>query len=246
MTCSTNTKDKTMKRKIPMARPLLAFATASTLSLFMASTALAQTYRITITNTMAEELIAPILIVASEHDQAIFSGNYVTPEAEVQVLTGDPGKLVARIGADASVAKGNDGPPGVLLAPGKSVTFNLETQVEELRFFAMVAPTMVPDHYLSALVDLSGLTDTMMKGEMMEEDMEDSMSDDKMSDDKMSDDSMKGDSMTDDMMSDDKMEHEGKIVARFSRYDIGHDEGTRSIMQVEGMDFGMITIEPAM
>jgi len=45
------------------------------------------------------------------------------------------------IGTGASVGHGKDGPPGVLLAPGKSVSFAVSTDAKQLRVIAMVAPT---------------------------------------------------------------------------------------------------------
>ena len=204
-----------------MKKTLLTVSAVSAFSLLMASASLAATYKITITNHMNSELIAPIVVVAKAHDRDIFSGHYVTSAAEEQILTGDPAKLVARIGSDASVVHGSDGPPGVLLAPGKSITFQLETKVEMLRFIAMVAPTEVPDNYLTTVVDLSGMMDDMMAS------------------DSMASDSMESDSMS----SDDMMGSSHEIVAEFSRYDIGHDEGTKTITSVEGMGFGTIKLE---
>ena len=116
----------------------------------------AGTYTVTVTNNLKEELLAPILITSAANDGEIFTGNYVTPEAEEQILTGDPAKLAARIGPDAMVGHGSDGPPGVLLAPGKSVTFEIDTDATSVRVLAMVAPTMVPDNYVTNVVDLSG------------------------------------------------------------------------------------------
>ncbi|MCF6302285.1 MAG: hypothetical protein L3J13_03650 [Devosiaceae bacterium] len=231
-------------------KKILTLGAVSALSMLMATSAFSATYKITITNTMGVELIAPIVVVATAHDNKIFSGNYVTAAAEEQILTGDPAKLVGIIGSDASVATGTDGPPGVLLAPGKSITFELETKVTELRFFAMVAPTEVPDHYLTTVVTLPG----MMDDDMMDDDManDDMMDDDDMDGDDMDGDDMDGDDMMDgdmasddmdgdDMMDDDMSPH--SFTAEFSRYDIGHDEGTKTITQVEGMGFGTIEIE---
>ncbi|MGR3289689.1 MAG: hypothetical protein ACU0C9_00625, partial [Paracoccaceae bacterium] len=95
------------------------------------------------------ELLAPILITNVSNDSEIFLGAYVTPEAEDQILTGDPAMLVARIGPDAMVGHGTDGPPGILLAPGKSVTFDIETDVTAVRILSMVAPTLLPDTYVT-------------------------------------------------------------------------------------------------
>ena len=125
-------------------------------ALFAASsTALADSYTITVTNNLDEELLAPILVTDAGNDRHIFDGAYVTSEAEDQILTGDPKKLAMRIGeAMVSVGHGSDGPPGVLLAPGKSVTLNFDTDATALRVIAMVAPTMVPDNYVSNVVDV--------------------------------------------------------------------------------------------
>ncbi len=218
-----------------MKKTLLTAGAISAFTLLSASASLAASYKITITNHMDSELIAPIVIVATAHDRDIFRGHYVTREAEEQILTGDPAKLVARIGTDASVVHGEDGPPGVLLAPGKSVTFQLDTKVQMLRFLAMVAPTEVPDNYLTAVVDLSGLMGDSMGG--------DTMKDDSMGSDTMKDDSMGNDTMKDDNMGNDTMMGDHGIKAEFSRYDIGHDEGTKTITSVDGMGWGTIKIE---
>ena len=218
-----------------MKKTLLTAGAISAFTLLSASASLAASYKITITNHMDSELIAPIVIVATAHDKDIFRGNYVTREAEEQILTGDPAKLVARIGSDASVVHGEDGPPGVLLAPGKSVTFQLDTKVQMLRFLAMVAPTEVPDNYLTAVVDLSGMMMDSMGG--------DTMKDDSMGSDTMKDDNMGSDTMKDDSMGNDTMMGDHGIKAEFSRYDIGHDEGTKTITSVDGMGWGTIKIE---
>ncbi len=113
-------------------------------------------YSVTVINNLDQELLAPILITNVANDSNIFMGSYVTPEAEEQILTGDPGKLAARIGADAMVGHGTDGPPGVLLAPGMSVTFDIETDATAVRVISMVAPTILPDTYVTNVVDLTG------------------------------------------------------------------------------------------
>lgn len=113
-------------------------------------------YEVTVTNNLDEELLAPILVAPVSEDGKIFIERYVSAEAEHQILTGDPAMLVARIGDEAAVGHGMDGPPGVLLAPGKSITFTIETHADELRVLAMVAPTMYEDHYVTAVVDLDG------------------------------------------------------------------------------------------
>lgn len=119
-----------------------------------AAAATAGSYTVTVTNNLDEELLAPILVTSAANDAEIFTSTYVTPEAEEQILTGDPAKLAMRIGPDAMVGHGMDGPPGVLLAPGKSVSFDIMTEAASLRILAMVAPTMVPDNYVTNVVDL--------------------------------------------------------------------------------------------
>lgn len=140
-----------------MLKTLLAATALSAI----AGSAFAATYTVTVTNNLEQELLAPILITDSKNDGEIFTAHYVTPEAEEQILTGDPGKLAARIGADAMVGHGMDGPPGVLLAAGKSVTFEIMTEASSVRVISMVAPTMVPDNYVTNVVDLHG-ADTAM------------------------------------------------------------------------------------
>ncbi|MGR3289622.1 MAG: hypothetical protein ACU0C9_00285, partial [Paracoccaceae bacterium] len=65
-----------------------------------AGMASAGTYSVTVTYNLSQELLAPILITNVSNDSEIFLGAYVTPEAEDQILTGDPAMLVARIGPD--------------------------------------------------------------------------------------------------------------------------------------------------
>ena len=113
-------------------------------------------YEVTVTNNMDDELLAPVLVAPVSEDGKIFVERYVSPEAEHQILTGDPGMLAEAIGDEAAVAHGMDGPPGVLLAPGKSITFEVASHAEEVRVLAMVAPTMYEDHYVTAVVQLNG------------------------------------------------------------------------------------------
>lgn len=148
---------------------------------FISTAAYAETYSVTVTNNLDQELLAPILIADAKYDTEIFDMGYVTPEAEHQILTGDPGQLAKRIGPDAMVGHGEDGPPGVLLAAGKSVTFEITTEATKVRVLSMVAPTMVPDNYVTAVVDLG-------MGDMASHALD--------------------------------------------RFDIGHDEGTKTITQV--------------
>jgi len=122
----------------------------------LASTAFAETFTVTITNNLEQELLAPVVVTDAGNDSFIFKDGYVTAAAESQILTGDPAMVVEAIGADqVTVAHGTDGPPGVLLAAGSSLTFTVETESTAWRILAMVAPTMVPDNYVTALADVS-------------------------------------------------------------------------------------------
>lgn len=121
-------------------------------------------YKVTVTNNLAEELFAPILVTHASNDTELFTDdNYVTPEAEEQILTGDPGRVVVRIGEVGAVVdhgmdpKPNDPTALVLLGPGKSVDIMFEQDATALRILSMVAPTMVPDNYVSAVADVAGL-----------------------------------------------------------------------------------------
>lgn len=197
---------KTMKHML--------FASAGAMSLLAASSAafaqeMVRAYEVTVTNTMKTELIAPVLVAGTENDSAIFAGDYVTPEAEVQVLTGDPKQLAARIGAGAAVAHGTDGPPKVLLAPGKTLTFTVKTAAPEIRIFAMVAPTEKPDNYLTATVKLGGGMDDKMAADSMEKK---AMEKKAMAKDTMAKDTMAKDTMAKDAMMDHAMISKGSTL----------------------------------
>ena len=112
-------------------------------------------YTITITNQMKDELLAPVLIAPVNKDKYIFDGLHVTKAAEHQILTGDPTMLKEKIGRKAMVRHGSDGPPGVLLAPGKSIKIEVSSSKSNVvRVIAMAAPTKVPDNYVSGLISL--------------------------------------------------------------------------------------------
>jgi hypothetical protein len=153
-----------------MTKFLTSLAAATLLSVAAMSAASAEMmshkYQFTVTNTSDSELIAPVLVASTKYDKAIFDGSYVTKEAEVQVLTGDPAMLKEVIGDGAIVAHGSDGPPGVLLGPGKSLTFEVSTDAAEIRIFAMVAPTMTPDHYLTTTIRFSESGDGMYMADL--------------------------------------------------------------------------------
>ena len=58
-----------------MKRVLSALAATA----MLVSTAQAGGFTVTVTNNLAEELLAPILITNAANDSEIFDGNYVTP-----------------------------------------------------------------------------------------------------------------------------------------------------------------------
>ncbi len=121
-----------------------------------------KTYLFEVTNELSDEFLAPILVAPLAQDGMIFVGSYVSDEAEVQILTGDPSQLADAIGYWATVAHGNDGPPGILLASGKSLTFRVVTDAPSVRVLAMVAPTKVPDNYVSTVVSLGDSVSTTL------------------------------------------------------------------------------------
>jgi len=221
-----------------MKNVILALGAVSTLGLMMASPALAATYEIKVLNKMSGELIAPVLVADTKYDNKIFNGASVTAAAKVQVLTGNPAELAASIGAGANVAHGMDGSAGVLLAPGKTVTFRFETEAKDLRIFAMVAPTMVPDNYLTAIFDLSTAAFPDMMGD--DKTATDSMATDNMASDSMPSDSMASDSM---MASETMTMGDGSTEIELSRFDIGHDEGTNTTTPIGGMGFASVSIK---
>ena len=86
----------------------------------MSGAAFADSYTITVTNNLDEELLAPILVTDAGNDGHIFDGTYVTSEAEDQILTGDPKMLAMRIGeAMVAVGHGSDGPSGCSSCTGQ-------------------------------------------------------------------------------------------------------------------------------
>lgn len=120
---------------------------------------------LTITNLMTDELLAPILVAPIRSDKKIFDGDYVSSAAEHQILTGDPAMVVEAIGKKAMVGHGTDGPPGVLLAPGKSISIEVEARKgQALRIIAMVAPTAYKDHFVTGIINVgAGLPVTLQR-----------------------------------------------------------------------------------
>ena len=121
-------------------------------------------YKVTVTNYLSDELFAPIVVTHASNDKMLFTAdNYVTPAAQEQILTGSPAMVIDAIGmGDAVYGHGMDPKPDdetalVLLGPGKSVDIMFEQDATALRVLSMVAPTMVPDNYVSAVADVADL-----------------------------------------------------------------------------------------
>ena len=148
--------------------PLVMLALASLLALFVLAGCsddrdVPMGYKVTVTNNLAEELFAPIVVTHASNDDLLFDNkNYVTEAAEHQILTGEPTDVVAAIGEGVAVGHGSAGPPGVLLPSGESVEIMFDGDATALRILAMVAPTLVgddgvpiyPDNYVSAVADV--------------------------------------------------------------------------------------------
>ena len=119
----------------------------------------AATYTVEVTNELSDELFAPIVVARVSDELHLFDGMDVTMAAEHQILFGDPSMVVEAIGMDnLLVFHGDAGPPGVLLPAGASlVSGPFETNATALRIFSMVAPTILPDNYVTAVVNVANL-----------------------------------------------------------------------------------------
>ena len=160
------------------------------------------TYTVEVTNELSDEPLAPIVVTRVNDELYLFDGMYVTDAAKEQILTGSPAMVIDAIGMDNAVffhgmtPKPDDPTAMVLLAPGDSASDMFETDATALRIIAMVAPLLVPDNYVTAVVNVAGLT-------------------------------MSGD----------------YVMAPLTRFDIGDDEMTMEIMQVDaGMTNGSVKI----
>ena len=122
------------------------------------------TYTVEVTNQLAGEPLAPIVVTRANDEHYLFTGYDVTEAAEHQILFGAPGMVIEAIGMDnATYFHGMTPKPGnpdarVLLAMGDTASRMFETGATALRVIAMVAPVMVPDTYVSAVVSVAGLT----------------------------------------------------------------------------------------
>lgn len=125
-------------------------------SLLSTTAVTADTFEITVTNLLEDELLAPIVITGAHNDHVWFEGTYVTAAGESQILTGNPGFVVAEIGDDpVVVVRGTEGEPGYLVGPGSTVSVTLETEATALRVLSMVAPTRLEDTYVTGVLDVN-------------------------------------------------------------------------------------------
>ena len=123
-------------------------------------------YQITVTNGLSAEKLAPIVVArASDDDQLFTSDNYVTAAAEDQILRGWPCMVLDAIGeGNATSNHLTDMQPQCMeenkvtvAASEPSEPIMFDTNATALRILAMVAPSAVPDHYVSAVVNVAGL-----------------------------------------------------------------------------------------
>ena len=115
------------------------------------------TYTVEVMNDLAMEFFAPIVVTRVNDEHYLFDGTSVTAEAEHQILFGGESMVLDAIGKEDAVSdQGTDG-PGFLLGSGKTLPIPFSTDATALRIIAMVAPTMVPDNYVSAVVNVASL-----------------------------------------------------------------------------------------
>ena len=129
------------------------------LAALSASIVSAETYQVSVTNNLTDELIAPVLITASENDHQIFSDEYVTTEAENQILTGDPARLARRISENLGtsyIVHSLKHESGLFLQSGATITFEVSTDEKSLRILAMVVPTKTSDNYVTGIINIDG------------------------------------------------------------------------------------------
>ena len=118
--------------------------------------------KVTVTNNLMGKL-APVVVTHAFNDADLFTkGNYVTEAAEDQILRSWPCMVTEAIGEDA-VSNHPTRPEcleenKVTMAAGafsEPIMFNGDATA--LRIIAMVAPSEVPDYYVSAVVNVAAL-----------------------------------------------------------------------------------------
>ena len=118
-------------------------------------------YTIEVMNGLPEKL-APVVVTRANDEHYLFDGVYVTEAAEDLILRGWPCMVTDAIGADA-VSNHPTQPEcleenKVTVAAGESSEpIAFDTDATALRIIAMVAPSQVPDNYVSAVVNVAAL-----------------------------------------------------------------------------------------
>ena len=121
----------------------------------------AVTYSVEVVNGLSEKL-APVVVTRANDEHYLFDGTYVTDAAEDLILRGWPCMVTDAIGADA--VSNHPTRPACLeenkvtvAAGASSDPIMFDTDATALRIIAMVAPSMVPDNYVSAVVSVAAL-----------------------------------------------------------------------------------------
>ena len=118
-------------------------------------------YTIEVMNDLSEKL-APIVVTRANDEHYLFDGMYVTEAAKDLILRGWPCMVTDTIGEDA-VSNHPTQPVCVeenkvtVAAGGSSEPIMFDTDAAAFRIIAMVAPSMVPDNYVSAVVNVAAL-----------------------------------------------------------------------------------------
>ena len=127
------------------------------------------TYTIEVMNDLSEKL-APVVVTRANDEHYLFDGMYVTEAAKDLILRGWPCMVTDAIGEDA--VSNHPTQPACLeenkvtvAAGASSDSIMFDTDATALRIIAMVAPLLVPDNYVSAVVNVAALKmpgDTIM------------------------------------------------------------------------------------
>ncbi|MEL6170341.1 MAG: hypothetical protein AAFR35_16770 [Pseudomonadota bacterium] len=118
----------------------------------------ADTWEVTVQNTLSEEYVTQFVLAPVEHDSHFFDETgSLTYEARALALQGLPYFLAGNIGPEAIIGNGPDkvgSLPGRTL-PGNTGSFTMETEAGVVRFMSMVSTQNEPDNYVMGIVDLA-------------------------------------------------------------------------------------------
>lgn len=133
------------------------FMTAAVLAACAATAASAQDYKFTVTNNMADGVIAPIIVLdAVKAASTMFDEEGNMSEAYVTtILQGDPRPMNGTMPeAVAGPVLGKSGPPGVLIAAGETASADMFIFANTLRFYAK-GDYAEGDSVISGVYDIS-------------------------------------------------------------------------------------------